>query len=76
MGTMLSCVTPGPMDISSASGIILAMTSAIVGGVSIVVSALLLGKGDGLGPVNLLFYFSPVQVFLSVRLLASIRSSL
>ena len=61
MGTMISCVEPGTIDIEHMGGIILAGVSAAVGGASIVCSSLLLGQGSGLGPINLLFYFSPIQ---------------
>ena len=55
MGTMISCVEPGTIDIEHMGGIILAGVSAAVGGASIVCSSLLLGQGSGLGPINLLF---------------------
>lgn len=60
VGTMLSCTSHGSTR-QDVRGIALALISSVVGGSSIVVSALLLGKGTGLGSINLLFYFSPIQ---------------
>ncbi len=45
-------------------GTLLALSSAVVGGASLVVAALLLGNGKaGMNAVALLFYFSPIQVY-------------
>lgn len=63
MGTVLSCVhTSGTGN--NPIGIVMAVGSAMVGGAGIVMSALLLGKESGLSPVELLFYFSPLQTIL------------
>ena len=86
LGTMLSCLSRDA-SAESFTGVVLALVSAAVGGSSLVVSAMLLGRGSGaplrphpsaptrrrltpapvvvaragLGPVALLFYFSPIQ---------------
>ena len=45
-------------------GTLLARSSAVVDGASLVVAALLLGNGKaGMNAVALLFYFSPIQVY-------------
>ena len=60
LGTALSCIsTSHSQDVR---GIAFALTSSVVGGSSIVVSAMLLiGSSSGLGAINLLLYFSPIQ---------------
>jgi len=62
-GTMLSCVSLSGQA-ADAKGILLALISAAVGGSSIVVGAMLMGKGTGLGPVSVLLYMSPCQVLM------------
>jgi len=62
-GTMLSCVLLSGQA-ADAKGILLAFISAAVGGSSIVVGAMLMGKGTGLGPVSVLLYMSPCQVLM------------
>jgi len=68
VGTMLSCVAFDSSIERDTRGTLLALSSAVVGGCSLVVSALLLGKGSaGMSAITLLFYFSPLQfVLLSV----------
>ena len=63
-GTALSCVSFDASRARDVRGTLLALTSAVVGGASLVVAALLLGNGKaGMNAVALLFYFSPIQVW-------------
>jgi len=60
LGTAMSCLSQKHQQ--DPFGISLALCSSVVGGSSIVVSAMLLhGTNSGLGAINLLFYFSPIQ---------------
>jgi len=64
LGTALACISTvsGAGDVW---GIAFALTSSVVGGSSIVVGAMLLiGSSSGLGAINLLLYFSPIQAAL------------
>merc|ERR1712070_390785 len=63
LGTVLSCLHIQGTS-NNPIGVIMAIGSAMVGGAGIVMSALLLGKESGLSPVELLFYFSPLQTIL------------
>jgi len=62
-GTILSCLHSSDNG-NNPLGIVMAIGSSAVGGGGIVMSALLLGKEHGLSPVELLFYFSPLQTML------------
>jgi drug/metabolite transporter (DMT)-like permease len=62
-GTILSCLHSSDNG-NNPIGIVMAIGSSAVGGGGIVMSALLLGKEHGLSPVELLFYFSPLQTML------------
>ena len=60
LGTALSCISTSHQQ--DVTGIAFALTSSVVGGSSIVVSAILLiGSSSGLGAINLLLYFAPIQ---------------
>jgi hypothetical protein len=63
LGTILSCIKSTENG-NNPIGVALAIGSSAVGGGGIVMSALLLGKDHGLSPVELLFYFSPLQTVL------------
>jgi len=63
VGTILSCIKSTDTG-NNPIGIVMAIGSSAVGGGGIVMSALLLGKDHGLSPVELLFYFSPLQTML------------
>jgi len=63
VGTILSCLH-STANGNNPIGVMMAVGSSAVGGGGIVMSALLLGKDHGLSPVELLFYFSPLQTML------------
>jgi len=62
-GTILACIHSADNG-NNPVGIVMAIGSSAVGGGGIVMSAVLLGKEHGLSPVELLFYFSPLQTVL------------
>ena len=63
LGTILSCLH-STANGNNPIGVVMAIGSSMVGGGGIVMSALLLGRDHGLSPVELLFYFSPLQSVL------------
>jgi drug/metabolite transporter (DMT)-like permease len=63
LGTILSCLH-STANGNNPIGVMMAIGSSAVGGGGIVMSALLLGRDHDLSPVELLFYFSPLQSVL------------
>ena len=63
LGTILSCLHSSANG-NNPLGVMMAIGSSAVGGGGIVMSALLLGRDHDLSPVELLFYFSPLQSVL------------